>query len=350
MFRKLFGGKVMPVAEQPESILYFYLTTPRVAAPRWFHEGIAVFVDTWMAGGIGRAQSGYDEMVFRAMVTRRRAASTIRSAWSPRAPKIDFQVEINSYLYGTRFITWLARRYSPEKLIEWIARRDGSRAYYAAQFRHVFGHRSKRHGRTGSPTSATFSRRTWRRSGSIPITPYRDVTARALGSVSRAYFDSRHRARIYAALQLSRRRRACGAISTTPARSSGSADIKGPLIYTVTSLAWDPDERRAVLHDRQRLAIAISCSSIPPPAARAAAERRAHRRHRVQPGRPVAVGHPPSQRLRAPSSGCRRRTRVEQRRDAARTAPWSTTSTCRPMARCCRHRSAKSAAAGRPGA
>src|SRR5215213_5341369 len=68
MFRTLFGGKVLPVAEQPESILYFYLTSPRVAAQRWFHEGIAVFVDTWMAGGIGRAQSGYDEMVFRAMV------------------------------------------------------------------------------------------------------------------------------------------------------------------------------------------------------------------------------------------------------------------------------------------
>ena len=53
-FRNLFGGKVLPVAEQPESMLYFFLTTPRVAAPRWFHEGIAVFVDTWMAGGLGR--------------------------------------------------------------------------------------------------------------------------------------------------------------------------------------------------------------------------------------------------------------------------------------------------------
>ena len=82
----------MPLAEQPESILYFYLTTPRVAAPRWYHEGIAVFVDTWMAGGIGRAQGGYDEMVFRADGARRRAASTIRSAWCRKAPKIDFQL------------------------------------------------------------------------------------------------------------------------------------------------------------------------------------------------------------------------------------------------------------------
>ena len=80
-----------------------------MAAPRWYHEGIAVFVDTWMAGGLGRAQGGYDEMVFRVDGARRRAASTIRSASSSEGTKIDFQVEINSYLYGTRFMTWLAQ-------------------------------------------------------------------------------------------------------------------------------------------------------------------------------------------------------------------------------------------------
>src|SRR4030095_14115627 len=61
-FRRLFRGKVLPVAEQPESILYFYLTAPRVAAPRWFHEGIAVFVDTWMAGVGRRGARGVREM------------------------------------------------------------------------------------------------------------------------------------------------------------------------------------------------------------------------------------------------------------------------------------------------
>jgi hypothetical protein len=35
-FRSAFAGKVAPVAEQPESILYFFLTTPRAAAPRWY--------------------------------------------------------------------------------------------------------------------------------------------------------------------------------------------------------------------------------------------------------------------------------------------------------------------------
>ena len=35
---------------------YLYLTAPRRASPRWYMEGIAVFLDTWMAGGLGRAQ------------------------------------------------------------------------------------------------------------------------------------------------------------------------------------------------------------------------------------------------------------------------------------------------------
>ena len=137
-FRRLFGGKVSPVHQQPESIAYFFLTTPRVAAPRWYHEGIAVFVDTWMAGGLGRAQGGYDEMVFRSMV-RDGTPFYDPLGLVSEGTRIDFQVEVDSYLYGTRFMTWLARRYSPEKLIEWVSRHDGSRSYYSSQFSHVLG-------------------------------------------------------------------------------------------------------------------------------------------------------------------------------------------------------------------
>ncbi len=41
---------------------------PRNTAPRWYFEGSAVFMETWLGGGYGRAQGGYDEMMFRAMV------------------------------------------------------------------------------------------------------------------------------------------------------------------------------------------------------------------------------------------------------------------------------------------
>ena len=42
-FRSMIG-KPEPVAEQPLTILYDYLTSPRRSAPRWYQEGIAVFL------------------------------------------------------------------------------------------------------------------------------------------------------------------------------------------------------------------------------------------------------------------------------------------------------------------
>src|SRR5579872_859831 len=51
-WRRFFGGgKPAPLEDHPETILYNYLATPRVNSPRWYLEGSAVFMETWMAGG-----------------------------------------------------------------------------------------------------------------------------------------------------------------------------------------------------------------------------------------------------------------------------------------------------------
>lgn len=240
-FRRLFGGKVAPVQQQPESILYFFLTTPRVAAPRWYHEGIAVFVDTWMSGGLGRAQGGYDEMVFRSMV-RDDTPFYDPLGLVSEGVRIDFQVEVNSYLYGTRFMTWLARRYSPEKLIEWVSRHDGSRGYYSSQFAHVFGTPLDEAWASWVTDERAFQQRNLEAIRTYPLTSYRDVTSRALGSVSRAYYDPAD-GMIYGAFNYP------GVLSHVGAIAAGSGavdqiqrfvDIKGPSIYTVTALAYDP--------------------------------------------------------------------------------------------------------------
>lgn len=239
-FRRLFGGKVMPIAEQPESVLYFYLTTPRVAAPRWFHEGSAVFVDTWMAGGIGRAQGGFDEMVFRAMV-RDNAPFYDPLALVSEGTKIDFQLQINSYLYGTRFLTWLARTYSPEQVIDWMARRPGSRAYYASQFRHVFGRQLESAWADWIGAEKAFQQKNLEAIRQFPITPHRDLTSRALGSVSRAYYDAR-RDRIYAAFNYPGVVAHVGALDVRTGEVERIVPLKGPMIYTVTSIAYDEQE------------------------------------------------------------------------------------------------------------
>ena len=68
-WRRFFLGKVSP--QRGESgVAALQLPHRRRASrsPRWYLEGSAVFMETWMGGGVGRAQGGYDEMVFRAMV------------------------------------------------------------------------------------------------------------------------------------------------------------------------------------------------------------------------------------------------------------------------------------------
>jgi hypothetical protein len=239
VFRRLFGGKVLPVTEQPESIGYFYLTTPRVAAPRWYQEGIATFMDTWMAGGLGRAQGGYDEMVFRAMV-KDNARFYDPLGLASEGTKIDFQLQVNSYLYGTRFITWLARAYSPEQVIEWVARHEGSRAYYATQFRSVFATSIEEAWARWIADERAFQQKNLAEIRKYPLTPYTDLTPRALGSVSRAYYDPASRT-IYAGLNYPGVVSHLGAIAEDSGSVQRLVNIKGPSVYTVTSLARDPD-------------------------------------------------------------------------------------------------------------
>jgi hypothetical protein len=238
VFRRLFTGKVAPIGDQPESILYFYLTTPRVAAPRWYHEGVATFVDTWMAGGLGRAQGGYDEMVFRAMV---RDGSRFYDPLGlvSEGTKIDFQLQVNSYLYGTRFTTWLARTYSPEHVVRWIQRTDGSRAYFAHQFAQVFGTSLSDAWRRWIADERTFQEANLAAVRQYPATQYTDLTSRALGSVSRAYYDAATKT-IYAGLNYPGVVAHIGAIRDGSGDVERLADIKGPTVYDVTSLTRDP--------------------------------------------------------------------------------------------------------------
>lgn len=237
-FRKFFGGKVLPVDRQPESVAYFYLTSPRVAAPRWYHEGAAVFVDTWENGGIGRAQSGYDEMAWRSMV-RDGARFYDPLGLAAEGTKIDFQVEVNSYLYGTRFMTWLAYRYSPAKFIEWIGRQPGSKAYYASQFRHVFGTTLEEAWSEWIAWERPFQQANLEAIRKYPITPFKDLSPRALGSVSRAFVDERSGA-LYAGINAPGAVAHIGAIALDTGESRHLIDIKGPNIYQVTSIAYDP--------------------------------------------------------------------------------------------------------------
>ena len=182
-FRKLFVGKVRPTADHPETILYSWLTAPRAAAPRWYIEGAGVFFDTWMAAGIGRAQGGYDEMVFRSMV-RDGTEFYDPLGLISEGTKIDFNDEANSYLYGTRFMTWLARTYTPQKVAQWITRQEDSRAYYGSDFARIFGLPMGTAWANWVRDEHTFQQQNLEAVRKYPLTPYQDLAPRALGARS----------------------------------------------------------------------------------------------------------------------------------------------------------------------
>lgn len=236
--RRFFRGKVLPESDHPETILYFYLTTPRYAVPQWYREGIAVFVETWMAGGLGRAQGPWDEMVFRAKV-RDDTHFYDPLGLAAEAVKADFQSGVNFYLYGTRFMSFLAYEYSPEKLIEWVSRKDGSKRYYAGQFRAVFGIPLEQAWQDWIAWERGFQQANLDSIRAYPITPTVDLSPKALGSVSRAFVDQDN-GRLIGAFNYPGTVPHIGTISLADGSLRRLIDVKGPTLYSVTSLARDP--------------------------------------------------------------------------------------------------------------
>ncbi|MGE5169321.1 MAG: hypothetical protein ACM3JC_03000 [Rudaea sp.] len=237
-WRRFFLGKVAPQSQNPETLLYSYLTVPRYTAPRWYLEGAAVFMETWMDGGIGRAQGGYDEMVFRAMV-RDDAHFYDPLGLVSRGVQIDFQIGANAYLYGTRFFTWLALAYSPEKVVSWLRRNEGSERYYSDSFEQVFGLPLERAWQDWIAFEHGFQRRNLDEVRRYPVTKPKRLAARAFGSVSRMYYDERA-GKLYAAFRYTGFVEHVGAIDVRDGSETPIVDISGAKLYKVTSFAYDP--------------------------------------------------------------------------------------------------------------
>lgn len=242
-WRRVFAGKPMPVQEHPESILYNYLATPRVNVPRWFLEGSAVFMETWMAGGLGRAQGAYDEMVFRAMV-RDGAHFYSPVGLESEGIFVDFQVGVNDYLYGTRFFSYLALNYSPEQVIQWLRRDEGSEAYYASQFRRVFGISLNQAWDDWIAWEHDFQRANLALVEAHPLTQGVPLSPRALGSVSRSFIDPRS-GDLVGAFRYPGVIAHVGVLSPESGDIRRLTDIKGAMLYRVTSLAYDPSTNTA---------------------------------------------------------------------------------------------------------
>lgn len=237
-WRRFFLGKVSIDTDRPETLLYNYLTVPRVTVPRWYLEGSAVFLETWMGGGLGRAQGAYDEMVFRAMV-RDDAEFFDPLGLVSRGVRVDFQMGVNAYLYGTRFMTYLAYNYSPEQLIEWFKRDEESERYYAREFMRVFGLSLDAAWADWIEFERQFQARNLEEVRRHPITPHQPLSRTGLGSVSRVFVDEQRQI-LYGAFRAPGTIGHVGEFNMDTGAVRALAEVKGPMLYRVTSLAHDP--------------------------------------------------------------------------------------------------------------
>jgi hypothetical protein len=237
-WRHFFIGKVAVDSAHPETLLYNYLTAPRGTSPRWYLEGSAVFMETWMMGGVGRAQGGYDEMVFRAMV-QDGAKFYDPLGLVSKGTEIDFQTGANAYLYGTRFMDYLAFTYGPQRLLAWWRRDAGSRRYYSDQFQQVFGLSLNESWHRWIDFERDFQRKNLQSVHEQPLTEFHDLTHKDLGAVARIY-SSKDGSKLYTAVRYPGQVAHLVSISRRDGSVTQLAEIKGSKGHTVTSLAYDP--------------------------------------------------------------------------------------------------------------
>jgi hypothetical protein len=149
---------------------------------------------------------------------------------------------VNSYLYGTRFVSYLALRYGNDSLLAWFNRTEGSRAYFSTQFRRVYGRSLEDEWSRWIDWEREWQRGNLEAIRRHPVTASRPLTDGALGSVSRAYYDSTSR-NIYVAIRYPGQEAYIAAIDVASGRVRKVGDVPGASGYYVTALAFDPASR-----------------------------------------------------------------------------------------------------------
>jgi hypothetical protein len=238
-YQKLFAGKVRNTNDHPISMFYSYLTSPRYYSPRWLHEGIAVFVETWMDAGTGNAMGNYDEMFFRTRVFENARIYSAQGLES-EGTSADFMSKANSYYYGTRFMSYLAHEYGPKDLIEWIKRKDGSKRGFASNFKHVFGIKISDSWNNWIEFEKKFQNKNIQNLKSIPITEDEPITDKVLGGVSYAFHDKK-RDKIYVGVNYPGKIPHIAELDLKTGKIERLKDVKGPALFNVTSLAYDEE-------------------------------------------------------------------------------------------------------------
>lgn len=248
IYRNIFHGKIRRSQEYPLSALWSYLTTPRWYAPRWFHEGIACFMETWMSGGLGRTMGTYDEMYFRSIVNEKLPLYSLVGL-ETEGTTVDFQVGANSYLYGTRFVSYLALKYGIDNLKEFYNRTDQSNAFYGNQFKKIYGRSIKDEWENWTKWENKFQQNNIDLIKEYPLTNFKAITKYPLGNVSKMAYNPNTK-KIYAAINHPGIISQIAEIDINSGKIRKLANLDSPDLYYSTSLTYSAKKEKIYISEQ----------------------------------------------------------------------------------------------------
>lgn len=247
-FRKILAGKIYPVEQNPITMLYSYLTMPRWYCPRWYQEGIATFMETWMSGGMGRSLGSYDEMVFRAMI--RDSAYIYRPVGlESEGTTIDFMVGANAYLYGTRFNSYLGLKYGTDKLREFYSRDDSSRRFFARQFKKVYSQSLSQVWNSWITYENKHQLKNLEKIKQFPLSKVKHLSESPMGSVSDMFYNEKKH-EVYAAVNYPRKLAHFCSINLDNGEIKKIAPVPSSSMYYVTYIAYDDSTNTLFYSDK----------------------------------------------------------------------------------------------------
>lgn len=243
-WRRFFGTKVGTENAHPISAVWSYLSVPRWYAPRWFHEGIACFLETWLGGGVGRALGGYDEMYFRSIIAGKHELFSVVGL-ETEGTTLDFQVGANAYLYGTRFVNYLASEYGYDKLIRFYNRTSDSKTFFGNQFKNVYGMPLRKVWNEWKLDEKKHQEENLSSVAEYPLTETVYLTKEPLGSVSPFVYDS-GTGKAYAAMSAPGQFANITEVDINTLKQRKVTDFYGVQLYNPSFVALDANSKRLI--------------------------------------------------------------------------------------------------------
>ncbi|MCG8605582.1 hypothetical protein MJD09_11370 [bacterium] len=236
--RSLFS-KVPPEKQHPLSIFYSLLTNLSRYSSRWYQEGIAVFMETWLNGGFGRVLGNFDEMYFRARVLENKPfAGPI--ALEAKDKENSFLLETLSYLYGARFNAYLAAHYGPEKLLSWYSKGSGFFSGFAGKFKSIFGIKLDDAWRNFVQSERAFQTQNLAALKTATLTSVRNLSDEPLGWVTQPFIAKDGRAIIFGNHQ-AHKLTAINRLDLATRKMYRVGSLPAPSIIQVASTAYNPE-------------------------------------------------------------------------------------------------------------